>query len=46
MVPSLDGLAPFQFAFVVRDLDRRSGDIVRNVLGEFFLCSPMISTTG
>jgi len=23
MVPSLEGLAPFQFAFVVRDLDHR-----------------------
>jgi hypothetical protein len=26
MVPSLSGLAPFQFAFVVRDLDRFVGE--------------------
>src|SRR5690242_4323654 len=29
MVPSLDGLAPFQFAFVVRDLDQLSGEFDR-----------------
>ena len=32
MVPSLAGLAPFQFAFVVRDLDRFVGEFDRPLL--------------
>ena len=32
MVPSLSGLAPFQFAFVVRDLDRFVGEFDRPLL--------------